>query len=55
MMTIWKWLLVQNILNGYPLKEHLIVFNEPHIPNVDDVRIIGVNKKKIPFMRGNEA
>ncbi len=37
MMTIWKWLLVQTILDGYPLKEHFITFNETHIPDGDDV------------------
>jgi hypothetical protein len=31
MMTIWKWPLVQTILNGYPFIEHLIAFNEIHI------------------------
>jgi len=44
MMMIWKWLLVQIILDGYPLKEHLIAFNETHIP-YDDARIVGVKKK----------
>jgi hypothetical protein len=47
MMTIWKWSLVQIILNGYPLIQHLISFNETHIPNLDDVGAIGVRKKKI--------
>jgi hypothetical protein len=45
MMTIWKWLLVQTILDGHPLKEHLMAFNETHILDVDDVRIINVKKK----------
>jgi len=44
-MTIWKWLLVQTILDGHPLKEHLMAFNETHILDVDDVRIINVKKK----------
>jgi hypothetical protein len=42
MTTIWKWLLVQTILDGYPLKKHLITFNATHILDVDDVK---VNKK----------
>jgi hypothetical protein len=44
-MTIWKWLLVQTILDGYPLKNHLMAFNETHIRDVDDVRVISVKKK----------
>jgi hypothetical protein len=53
MMTIWKWPLVQTIFDGYSLREHLIAFNETHIPNVDDVGAIGVKKKK-KFIRGSE-
>jgi hypothetical protein len=45
MMTIWKWLLAQTILDGYPLIEHLITFNETHILDVDDVGVVGVKKK----------
>jgi hypothetical protein len=37
-MIIWKWLLAQTILDGYPLKENLIAFNETHILNDDDAR-----------------
>ncbi len=36
-MTIWKWLLAQIILDGYPLIEHSISFNETHIPNVEQL------------------
>jgi hypothetical protein len=43
MITIWKWLLAQIILDGYPLGKYFITFNETHIPDVDDVRIIGVS------------
>ncbi len=28
-----------------PLKEHFIIFNETHIPNDEDVGVIGVKKK----------
>jgi hypothetical protein len=45
--TIWKWPLAQTILDGYPLIDHLITFNETHIPNVDDVGVVGVKEKKI--------
>jgi hypothetical protein len=46
-VTIWKWPLAQMILDGYPLKEHLIVLNETHIPNDEDMGVVGVKKKKI--------
>jgi len=42
MMTIWKWLLVQRILDGYPLIKHLISFNETHMLDVDDLGVVGV-------------
>jgi hypothetical protein len=42
MMTIWKWSLVQTILDGYPLIKHLISFNETHILDVDDLGVVGV-------------
>jgi hypothetical protein len=46
---IRKWPLVQIILNGYPLIQHLISFNETHIPNLDDVEAVGVRKEKNSF------
>jgi hypothetical protein len=55
MMTIWKWLLVQMILVWYPLKEHLIAFNETHILDDDDAKVVGVKKNKIIFIRKSEA
>ncbi len=55
MMTTWKWSLVKIILDGYPLIEHLVAFNETHISNVDDVGVVGVKKKKIPFIKGREV
>jgi hypothetical protein len=33
------------ILDKYPLREHLIAFNEPHIPDDEDARIVGVKEK----------
>jgi hypothetical protein len=53
MMTIWKWPLAQTILDGYTFIEHLISFNETHIPNVDDVGVVSV-KKKTSFIRGSK-
>jgi hypothetical protein len=35
------------IFDGYPLKEHLIAFNETHILNYVDVGTIGLKKKII--------
>jgi hypothetical protein len=55
MMIIWKWPLAQMILDGYSLKEHFITFNETHIPNVDDVRAIGVKKKKYSFHKRKQS
>jgi len=54
--TIWKWLLVQINFDGYPLIQHLISFNETHIPDVDDVEAVGVNIYiYIPFIKGSEV
>jgi hypothetical protein len=44
-MTIWKWSLVQTILDKYPLRKHLITFNETHILDDDDVGTVGVKEK----------
>jgi hypothetical protein len=53
-MTIWKWPLAQKILDGYPFIKHLITFNETHIPDVDDVGVIGVNKDKYYFHKSKQ-
>ncbi len=45
-MTISKW--PSNDFGWVPLRKHFIVFNETHIPNDEDVGVIGV-KKKNPF------
>jgi hypothetical protein len=37
-----------NFFDGYTFIKHIISFNETHIPNVDDVEVVGV-KKKISF------
>jgi hypothetical protein len=44
-MTIWKWSLAQTILDKYPLRKHIIAFNETHILGDDDVGAVGVKKK----------
>jgi hypothetical protein len=54
LMTIWKWSVAQTILDGYPFIKHLISFNETHITNVDDVGVIGVRKRNIPFIKGSK-
>ncbi len=54
-ITIWKWLLVQTILDQYPLIEHLITFNETHIPDVDDVGVVGVKKEKYSFHKRKQS
>jgi hypothetical protein len=54
-MIIWKWLLAQTILDGYTFIEHLISFNETHIPNVDDVEVVGVKKKKYSFHKRKQS
>jgi hypothetical protein len=43
------------ILDWYPLREHLIAFNETHIPDDDDAKVVGVKENKILFIRKSEA
>jgi hypothetical protein len=39
--------LAQTIFYGYlSLRKHVMAFNETHIPNVDDVGVVGVKEKK---------
>jgi hypothetical protein len=45
MMTIWKWPLFQTIFHGYLVREHLLMYNESHISDIDDGGVIGVKKK----------
>jgi hypothetical protein len=44
MMKIWKWPLTHTILDKYPLREHLITFNETCILDNDDVGVVNVKK-----------
>jgi hypothetical protein len=41
-MMIWKWPLVQMILNGYPLRQLFMSYNENNIPIIDEEEEIGV-------------
>jgi len=54
-MTICQWPLAQIILDGYPLIEHLIAFDDTHIPNVDDMGEIGVKKTKYSFHKRKQS
>jgi hypothetical protein len=54
-MIIWKWLLVQTILDGYSLKQFLISYDESHIPIVDEEEEVGVKKKQYTFQNKNQS
>jgi len=54
-MMIWKWPLSQTIFNGYSLQEHLMTHNEGHVLDADEVGVVGMKKKYIFFIRGNEV
>jgi hypothetical protein len=48
-MTIWKWLLAQTIVDGNSLKQHLVCYDECNIPTVDEEGEIGIKKKQYTF------
>jgi hypothetical protein len=50
-MLIWKWSLVQTILDGYSFKQLFISYNERHILIVDEAGEIGVRKKQYTFQK----
>jgi hypothetical protein len=50
-MTIWKWLLAQTIVDGYSLRQLLVSYNESKIPIVDEKGEIGVRKKQYTFQK----
>jgi hypothetical protein len=50
-MIIWKWPLVQTIVDGYSLKQLLIFYNESNIPTIDEEGEIGVRKKQYTFQK----
>jgi hypothetical protein len=43
-MTIWKWLLAQTIMDGYSLTQFLVFLNESNIPIVIEEGEIGVEE-----------
>jgi len=45
-MTIWKWLIIQTILNGTSLHALLYSYDRSYVFEVDEERAIGVKKKK---------
>jgi hypothetical protein len=49
-MMIWKWLLVQTILDRYSLKQLFVFYDENNIPIVEE-REIGVRKKQYTFQK----
>jgi hypothetical protein len=48
-MTIWKWLLVQTIVDGYSLRQLLVSYDESKIPTIDEEGEIGVRNKQYIF------
>jgi hypothetical protein len=54
-MIIWKWPLVGTILDGYSLRQHFMKYSEGLIADDDEVKIIGVKKNNILFIRGNKT
>ncbi len=44
-MTIWKWLLAQIIMDKYSLKQLFITYNGSNIPTINEEGEIGVRKK----------
>jgi hypothetical protein len=49
-MMIWKWLLVQTILDKYSLKQLFVFYDESNIPTIEE-REIGVRKKQYTFQK----
>jgi hypothetical protein len=48
-MTIWKWQLIQTILNDTSLHAFLCSYDKSYVPKVDDEGEIGVKKKNYTF------
>ncbi len=46
-MIIWKWPLVQTTMEGFSLKEFLLLYDESYVLQVDVEGMIGVKKKYI--------
>jgi len=49
-MMIWKWLLVQTILDRYSLKQLFVFDDENNIPTIEE-REIGARKKQYTFQK----
>jgi hypothetical protein len=49
-MMIWKWLLVQMILDRYYLKQLFVFYDESNIPIVEEGEI-GARKKQYTFQK----
>jgi len=52
-MIIWKWPLVHTTMEGFSLKEFLLLYDESYVLEVDAEGMIGVKKKKIALVRKN--
>jgi hypothetical protein len=50
-MTIWKWPLAQNIVDGHSLKQLFVFNDENNIPTIDEEGEIGVRKKQYTFKK----
>jgi hypothetical protein len=47
--TIWKWPLSLIIFYGYSLQWHLVMHNEGHVLDANEMGIVGVKKKQYIF------
>jgi hypothetical protein len=48
-LTIWKWLLAQTIVDGYSLEKLFVSYDESNIPTINDKGKIGVRKKQYTY------
>ncbi len=48
-MTIWKWLIIQTILNGTSLHALLYSYDRSYVLEVDEEGAVGAKKKKNTF------
>jgi len=54
-VIIWKWPLVQTIMDGYSLKQLFVSYNESNIPTIDEEGEIGVRKKQYTFQKRKQS
>ncbi len=45
-MKFWRWPLAQTIVDGYSLKQLLVLYNESNIVTIDEEGEISVRKKQ---------